>query len=87
MGRLYHMAMLVHAGRGILDMLAPRGILALLKLAMLILPTLMLAMVLLAMVLLAMPTLEHTQDTLAGHMLLLQLLLLLPSLSEAAALP
>merc|ERR1711892_833874 len=51
------------------DMLAFMGILAMLKLAMLIL---------------AMPTLEHTQYTLAGHMLLLQLLLLLlPSLSEA----
>merc|ERR1711892_30579 len=76
MGRLCPTAMLVHMGRGILDILVFMGIKALLTLAMLILAMLTLAML---MVLLAMPTLEHTQDTLAGHMLLLQLLLL-PSL-------
>merc|ERR1711892_922015 len=76
MGMLCPTAMLVHTGRAILDMLAFMGILALLTLAMLML----------AVVLLAMPTLEHTKDTLAGHMLLLQLLLL-PSLNEAAAPP
>merc|ERR1711892_1342654 len=75
MGMLYPTAMLVHTGRAILDMLAFMGILALLTLAMLML----------AVVLLAMPTLEHTKDTLAGHMLLFQLLL--PSLNEAAAPP
>merc|ERR1711892_853488 len=68
MGRLFPIAMLVHMGRGIPDMLAFMGILAMLNLAMLIL----------VMAMLAMPTLEHTQDTLSGHMLLL----LLPSLSE-----
>merc|ERR1711892_55181 len=62
MGRLCPMAMLVHMA--IQDMLAFMGILAMLILAMVIL-----AMLMLAVVLLAMPTLEHTQDTLAGHML------------------
>merc|ERR1711892_319974 len=87
MGRLFPTAMLVHTGRGNLDMLEFMGILALLTLAMLKLVMVLLAML---MVMLAMPTLEHTQDTLAGHMLLLRLLRLLqllPSLSEAAALP
>ena len=80
---LFPLAMLVHMA--IQDMLAFMGILAILILAMLKLAMLILAMLIPAMVLLAMPTLEHTKDTLAGHMLLLQLLL--PSLSEAAALP